>query len=65
MPKCWQSTSRARERRLYIWSEIWTLFWNINTGIQGTDSGAKDIWDRENSMCDQRLENDKTLDISR
>ena len=55
---------RSRERRLDRGSDIWTLSWNINTGIQGTDSGAKDIWDREN-MCGQRLENEKTFDKSR
>lgn len=64
MAKYQQRIGRVRKRRLYIRSDIWTLSWNINAGIQGTDSGAKDIWDGEN-MCGQRLENEKTFDKSR
>lgn len=65
----WQNANKTlrelRERKLCIWSDIWTLSWKINKGSQVTNSGAKDISYRENNMYDQRPENGKTLDITR
>lgn len=64
----WQSADKALrelEKEGFVYEVTFEQFWKINTGIQRTDSRAKDISDRENNIYDQSPENGKTLDISR
>lgn len=64
----WQSADKALrelEKEGFVYEVTFEQFWKTNTGIQRTDSRAKDISDRENNIYDQSPENGKTLDISR